>query len=112
MKLAIIGSRSFNNYELLKIEVNKIKNVTCVVSGGAYGADYLGKLYAKENNLEYIEFKPNWDEHGKKAGFLRNIDIINTSDIIIAFWDGLSSGTLHSINLAKKYNKKIIIIRV
>lgn len=46
MKIAIVGSRSFKDYELLKNEVekfiteNSLEEVT-IVSGGAVGADTL-----------------------------------------------------------------------
>jgi hypothetical protein len=113
MKLAIIGSRTFNDYKLLceKLNnINSIKKITLIVSGGANGADKLGEKYAKENNILTKIFLPDWKNFGKKAGYLRNIDIINESDCVIVFWDGVSKGTQHSINLAKKYQKKCLIV--
>ena len=113
MNLAIIGSRDFDNYYLLETRINFIINqydIDCIISGGARGADLLGKRYAKENNINYIEYKPDWDKFGKAAGVIRNKDIINTSDIVIAFWDGKSKGTKNSIDIAKKQNKKIYIV--
>jgi len=117
MNLAIIGSRTFNNYERLKTEINKFIednfiDITCIVSGGAKGADSLGERYAKEYNIPTKIFYPNWNLYGKKAGYLRNIDIIKNANQIIAFWDGISSGTKSSINLAKEQNKIIKIIYV
>ena len=109
MKVAVIGSRGFNNYELLKDTLSKI-NITLLVSGGAMGADTLGEQYAKENDIETKIFLPDWEKHGRSAGMLRNTDIINESEVVIAFWDGSSKGTLDSINKAKKLNKKLIII--
>ena len=109
MKVAVIGSRGFNNYELVKENLSKIQ-ITLLVSGGAKGADTLGEQYAKENGIETKIFLPDWEKHGKAAGMLRNTDIINESEVVIAFWDGSSKGTLDSINKAKKLNKKLIII--
>ena len=111
MKLAIIGSRGFNDYNLLKKEVNKLLiefNIDTIISGGAKGADYLGMKFALDNNINYIEFPANWDKYGKSAGFKRNEDIIKNSDIVISFWDGKSKGTLHAMNLCK--NKSLIKI--
>ena len=51
MKLAIVGSRTFNDYELLKDEVDKLLkkyNITEIVTGGARGADTLAEQYAKD----------------------------------------------------------------
>ncbi len=78
--------------------------------GGAKGADSLGEEYAKENNIPTKIFIPDWDKYGKSAGMIRNTDIVNESELIVAFWDGISSGTLDSINKAKKNNKKVLII--
>lgn len=113
MKLAIIGSRSFKDYNKLCIEVNKlreIEEITTIVSGGANGADLLGKKYAQDCYLDYKEYPAEWDKYGKSAGFRRNVDIVNNSDIVLAFWDGKSRGTKHSIDLATKSGKKVIIV--
>ena len=111
MNYAIIGSRNFNDYEMLKIVCGKlIKNTDAVVSGGANGADILGKQYAIEHALQYIEFLPDWEAYGKRAGFMRNHDIIDNSDFIIAFWDGKSNGTAHSIELARNSKKPTLIV--
>ena len=110
MKLAIIGSRTFTDYELLKEHVSKIDNITEIISGGASGADKLGARYAQENNIVLTEFFPNWKVFGKQAGFIRNRDIIANCDSAIAFWDGKSKGTKNSIELAYKMKKSIKII--
>jgi hypothetical protein len=114
MKLAVVGSRGFNDYEKLKSNldiIHKVKIVTCVISGGAYGADSLAEKWAKENNIETLIFYPDWDKYGKSAGYIRNEEIVKASDAVIAFWDGTSKGTEHSINLARKYNKALAIVR-
>ena len=113
MKLAIIGSRTFTKYELLKETLEKYKSkINLVVSGAAQGADSLGEKWALENNIKTLIFPADWNKHGKKAGFIRNEDIIKNCDACIAFWDGVSKGTKHSISLCEKYNKpvKIVII--
>ena len=109
MKVGVVGSRTFNDYKLLSDTLKKIE-ITTIVSGGARGADKLGEQYAKENNIPTIIFLPDWDKHGKSAGFIRNTDIINESELVIAFWDQESRGTLDSIEKAKKLNKQVIII--
>jgi ankyrin repeat protein len=67
----------------------------------ASGADILGKQYAIDRKLNYIEFPADWNKYGKRAGFIRNQEIVDNSDFVIAFWDGVSNGTKHSIELAK-----------
>ena len=113
MKLAVVGSRTFNDYKLLKEkidEINKETPIKKIVSGGAIGADKLGEFYAQENHIKTKIFIPDWKKYGRGAGIIRNEDIVKKSDHVIAFWDGKSKGTLSSINLAKKYDKILTIV--
>ena len=111
MNVAIIGSRGFNNKKLLEKVLDPVKDkITLIISGGAQGADSLGERYAYENVIKTKIFLPDWDTHGKSAGFIRNKEIVEASDVVIAFWDGESKGTQHSFKLAKKLNKRIKII--
>jgi len=103
MRIGIIGSRGFNDYELVKTVMNEYEGVEVVVSGGARGADMLGERWANENGIKTLIFKPDWDKYGKSAGFIRNKDIVRNSDLIIAFWDGQSKGTKSSIDLCENY---------
>ena len=110
MKVAVIGSRTFNDYELVKETLTKL-DITLLVSGGAKGADSLGERYASENNITTLIFKPDWERHGRGAGMIRNTDIVKNSDIVVAFWDGSSKGTLDSIRKVEKLNKGLMIIK-
>ncbi len=111
-KLAIVGGRDFDNYKLLDEQVTLLapSNTTSIVSGGARGADSLAQWYAINHGLEIIVYQADWDLHGKSAGCRRNILIVGTCDGLIAFWDGKSKGTKHSIDLATQANKLIKII--
>lgn len=105
MRIAIIGSRNFNDYQLLKDKLsllNQQNKITLVVSGGAKGADTLGEKWAIENNVERLIFKPNYDLFGRKAPLIRNKEIIDNVDYVIAFWDGESRGTMYAVNYAKQ----------
>lgn len=97
---------------MLKQTLDIIKDkVSLIISGGAKGADTLAKKYSNDNNIELLEFIPDWDKYGKSAGYIRNVEIIDNCDCVVAFWDGESKGTQHSINIAKKKNKKIKVIK-
>jgi len=112
--LAIIGSRNFDNSELFQeglIQVFEMWGLpTKVVSGGAKGADTFGEQWAKANDIECIVYKPDWKKHGRKAGILRNTDIINECDKVLAFPSQNGKGTQDSIKKAKQKNKDSIII--
>src|SRR5690606_34084663 len=115
MKIAIVGSRKFNDYELLKNVVKdyivqyKGVNIT-IVSGGAKGADTLAERFAEENTLEMKIFQPNWELLGRNACSARNTEIVEFADLVFAFWDGSSPGTKDSITKAEQMNKELIII--
>ena len=88
MKLAVIGSRDFNNYEQLCEHLDKLQTdntINVIISGGAKGADSLAAKYAKEHDIELIEHKPDWQKYGRGAGMVRNKLIIDDSDEVIAF---------------------------
>ena len=110
MKIAVIGSRSFSDFKLLE-KVLSTHNITEIISGGARGADSLAEQYAKEHNIKTTVFLPDWNKYGKSAGFRRNSDIIEACDEVIAFWDGVSRGTLDSIMKASKLKKRLHVYK-
>lgn len=111
MTIAVVGSRNFNDYNVVKIildELQKDVGFTKISSGGANGADSLAEKYAWSNDIELAIFIPDWSI-GKQAGFIRNVEIWDNADFGVAFWDGRSSGTAHSFKLAKKQNKRLFV---
>jgi len=86
MRIAVIGSRTFDDYEKLCQVMDELPSkVTLVVSGGAKGADSLGEKWAKENGVELKVFKPDWTKYGKGAGVVRNRQIVDECDFCLAF---------------------------
>jgi hypothetical protein len=112
MVISIIGSRTFDNYDLLCETMKGYDNLSLIVSGGAKGADSLGERWANENNIRTLIFKPEWEFYGKRAAFIRNQLIVVNCDQVIAFWDGESKGTKHALDLCKKINKPYTIINI
>lgn|SRR5665647_659423 len=110
MKIAVIGSRSFQSYELLSSSLNSVGGVSLIVSGGAKGADLLAERYAFAHNIPTLIYKPDWKKYGRGAGVVRNKQILDAADMIVAFWDCVSKGTKNSIDTAKKMNKEVRIV--
>lgn len=114
-RVIIAGGRDFNDYELLERSVDKLLvNITediAVVCGMARGADTLGEAYAKSRGYEVHYFPADWNQFGKSAGYRRNEQMAQNADALVAFWNGESLGTKHMIDLAKRYNLKVRIIR-
>ena len=106
MKVIIAGSREITDYELvLQAITNANFDITSVVSGCARGVDRLGERFAKECGLPIHQFPADWNgPHKKAAGHVRNAEMANFGDALIAIWDGSSPGTKGMINLAKNHN--------
>ena len=109
----IAGSRDFNNYELLKSKCNNILSNSsdiCIISGTARGADKLGERYANEQGYAMQQFPADWDRYGKSAGYKRNVLMAEHADALIAFWDGMSKGTRHMIEIAHSKGLQVHIV--
>lgn len=115
-KVIVAGSRTFNNYELLKekldMYLSRVKDdyQVVIVSGKAKGADSLGERYAYERAYDVDEFPAKWDEFGKSAGYIRNREMAQNANACIAFWDGDSNGTRHMIDLAREHQLQLKIL--
>lgn len=112
MKLIVAGGRDFNDYTLLveTLECNFDVESLEIVSGCARGADKMGEAFAGKWNLPVKRFPANWDEHGKAAGYVRNKEMAEYADALLAFWDGESKGTGHMIDLATKAGLRVEVI--
>jgi len=106
MRVAIIGSRGL---EVKDFSPYLPKEVTEIVSGGAVGIDRSARQYAKTHGLKLTEFLPDYEQHGRKAPLLRNLDIIAYSDLVLAFWDSRSRGTAFVIKKCHEQGKPIRI---
>jgi hypothetical protein len=110
MKVIIAGGRDYNNYEELKWFVSSILIATFdieIVSGGATGADALGERFAKEYGHKLKIFPADWDKYKWAAGPIRNNEMAEYADALIAFWDGKSRGTKNMIDKAKEKGLKV-----
>ena len=104
--VCINGSRTITNLDLDRFI--DPSHVGCVVTGGAAGTDSIAEQWAKRHKIEWVCYLPQWDVYGKRAGFVRNEEMINFADVLISFWDGQSRGTLHAIEYCKKIGRPYI----
>lgn len=117
LKVIVAGTRTFSsgsNYFALKEVMKKhnfISQEVEIVSGGCRGADALGERWAREYGKPIKLFPADWDKYGRKAGFIRNKEMAEYGDCLVAFWDGTSRGTKMMIDLAKAYGLKVFVYR-
>ncbi len=111
-KIAVGGSRSFEDYELVKEVLDKLLiEGDVILSGNAPGADRLGERYGSESGLKVKIIPSEWEKHGLKATMMRNEVIVHTADLVIVFWDGESKGAKHMIDIAKRAKKLLAQVR-
>lgn len=117
MRFAVIiaGTRTFSNYDLLQERCDfyfSRRAPTAIICGEARGADTLGRKYAEEHGIAVESFPANWEKYGKSAGYIRNQEMVNNADALIAFWDGKSRGTKNMIEIAEKKGIPIRIVKI
>lgn len=112
---SIIGSRTYTNYTYMAISLDyyfKIHGLpTKLYSGAANGADLLGEKYIKslKKDIEIIQFKPDYNKYGKSAPLIRDREIVDKIDYLLAFPNDDSKGTFYTINYGLDKMKKIIL---
>lgn len=97
-KVAVVGSRGITRADLSKYVP---EDATVILSGGARGVDQLAEEYAKERGLGLEVLLPNYELFGKTAPLIRDRQIVDKADLVVAIWDGSSSGTRYTIEYAK-----------
>jgi len=111
-KILVCGSRIFTSFDYMDCILGGENNGDdlVIISGGAKGADELAAKWAEAYDFESQVFPADWDKHGKSAGYIRNQQMIDQEpDIVIAFWDGKSKGTRHTIGLAHRAKINVLI---
>jgi hypothetical protein len=113
LRTIIAGSREASwEQTLTAIEQCPWKaQISLVVSGMARGADKFGEVWAGMNNVPIKRFPADWDKHGKAAGFIRNKQMADNADALIAIWDGASRGTKNMIELAELGSLRMFVYR-
>lgn len=114
MRIAIVGSRSLTYAEQwVKDWVRDyVTERDIIVSGGAIGVDSFAFNAARQYGIPITVYFPNYAKYTKAAPFVRNKLIVDNADSVVAFWDGKSKGTLHTIREAQKQKKELTVLHV
>ena len=114
MKTIIAGCRHYRHAADSQLVDEAVRlsgfTITEVVSGTAYGIDSKAIGWALRHRVPVREFYAQWSEYGKRAGFMRNVDMAEYADALIAIWDGESKGTAHMIEQARKHGLKVYVL--
>lgn len=105
-RIIIAGSRSITEFYKVQSALSQLtaggptRGRYEIVSGGADGVDTLGEQWAEDNDCPVTTFEPDWEDHGKAAGPIRNAEMAEYGDMLVAIWDGESRGTKDMIDKA------------
>lgn len=119
MRVLVCGGREFDDWDLMSRYLTSLylecedrtsdnKVDFTIIEGGARGADFLARVWAKFRYLPFEEFPADWKQFGKSAGFLRNQQMLieGKPDVVLAFEGG--NGTASMVRLAKDAGVKVI----
>jgi len=113
MKVLVCGGRDYTDLPKLcdvLDDMHAKSQITLIIHGAARGANKLASYWAKSRGVEQRAFPADWQKHGKAAGPIRNLQMLEEGqpDLCIAFPTG-GPGTRNMIGHAKQ---KIGVSRV
>jgi len=121
VKVIVAGSRDFTSRYFVLDQISQYldelykrnkKNKFILVCGMAKGVDECAYWICKQHGIKIKQFPADWDTHGKKAGILRNIEMAEYADELLAIHKHNSKGTAHMIKHMKKLGKPVKVIKI
>ena len=110
-RVCISRSRDWTDEKTIYDVVTLLGKRTTIVHGGARGVDTIADQAARRAGLDVEVHKADWAKHGKAAGPIRNREMLDTCEMLIAFWDGQSKGTKNAIDTAMRLGLDVVVIR-
>lgn len=115
-RVAIVGSRRWPDPAVVRSAVRSFVDAlpagTVVVSGGAAGVDTWAEQAARRRGLAVVVIRADWRRLGRRAGYVRNAEVVERSDRVVAFWDGVSPGTGHTVRIARRRGRSVQVVGV
>lgn len=114
MRVLVCGGRDMWNrdwvYEVLD-RIHKETPIGFIIQGGARGADRHAYHWSMARGVESETYRPEWDTHGKAAGYIRNQRMLleGAPDLVVAFPGG--RGTADMVKRSKDAGVEVKEIR-
>lgn len=105
-RVLICGSRDYSKRKAIEGVIDAMKEVhgerLVIIAGGARGADAIAEQAARLKGVKVVVVKADWSR-GRSAGIIRNNLMLDMQpNEVVAFWDGQSKGTEHTISEAQR----------
>lgn len=109
MRVLVCGGRDYtDDQKVHKILMQYLKSDLVIIQGDARGADGLARSWCKKMGVKCENYPADWDKYGKRAGYIRNVQMLNEGkpDLVIAFPGG--KGTKMMVTIAEAANVEVI----
>ncbi len=112
MRVVVTGSRYWLDEQKIRDELSKLPVMATIVHGGCKtGADVIVQRVAEEMNMDVEVFEADWERHGKRAGPIRNQEMIDSEpDLVLAFPMKDSKGTWDCIRKSRAAHIETIVV--
>lgn len=111
MRVLVCGSRDWTDVGCIQAALRQLPAGSVIVHGAAPGADRLAAGVARVFGFSVDAFPANWSHHGKAAGYIRNLAMLDTGpDRVLAFQRNRSRGTQHTIDEARRRGIPVEVI--
>jgi hypothetical protein len=99
----VCGSRGWDRPDIIRERLKTLPLGVEIIHGAARGADQMAASIAHSLGIPERAYVPDWHHQGRRAGVLRNIEMLEQDpELVLAFWDGESTGTAHTVYEARK----------
>ena len=106
--MGIVGSRHFSDLERVSAYVRDLPAATALVTGSASGVDAAATRAARERGLPVHMIGASFEEaRDEGSAAQRNQRFVDSIDVLVAFWDGASSGTRGTVDRALDSGREV-----
>lgn len=103
MRVLVCGSRDWADEDVIADRLADLPANTQILHGAARGVDQIAANIADLYGLEVFAFPADWAVHGRRAGIMRNLVMLDEHpDLVLAFQRDGSRGTQHTIDEARR----------
>lgn len=114
MRIIVCGGRDFTDCDIVEDVLDRLhedERITQLIHGSARGADTLAGAWARDRSIPVTPMPANWKKYGKKAGPIRNREMLNQSpDMVVAFPGG--RGTADMVEQARRAGVKVLEVQL
>lgn len=118
-KVLVCGGREFDDLGMFLTTMSELQEErdfdgnqpVTIIEGGAKGADFLARCWAKYCDWEHEPYPADWKKHGYAAGGIRNQQMLDEGkpNLVVAFPGG--NGTADMVRRARAANVEVVIAK-